>query len=142
MIRDILDGISIKLNEVFGNDYNIYADNTVEQGLIEPCFFISLINSTNIKFIGDRNYRKYPFDISYFALNDGDNTELLEVGEKLYSNLDFITLTNGNMIRGSNMNYEIIDGVLHFQIEYNVFLQKQKELEYMEDVQKDIGVDT
>ena len=37
--NDIIDGVSIKLNELFGEKYTIYTNN-VKQGLQFPCFFI------------------------------------------------------------------------------------------------------
>ena len=42
MINSIIEGISASLNAEFGDDYTIYTEN-VEQGLKEPCFFISCI---------------------------------------------------------------------------------------------------
>ena len=37
VIKDVTDGISIKINELFGDEYEIY-DNNTEQGMEKPCF--------------------------------------------------------------------------------------------------------
>ena len=53
MINSIIRAISVSLNNEFGDNYTIYTE-TVEQGLKEPCFFISCINPTNNLFLGKR----------------------------------------------------------------------------------------
>ncbi len=40
MLNDIMDAVTRRLNELFGDDYEIYTD-VVEQGLKEPCFLCS-----------------------------------------------------------------------------------------------------
>ena len=51
--NDIIDGVSIKLNELFENVYTIYTNN-VKQGLQFPCFFINSLPSNKKKLIGSR----------------------------------------------------------------------------------------
>ena len=45
MIKDIMDGVSNKLHEVFGQGYEIYGDRDIVQGLSPPCFFIAILNA-------------------------------------------------------------------------------------------------
>lgn len=40
MLNDIMDAVTRRLNELFGDGYEIYTD-AVEQGLKEPCFLCS-----------------------------------------------------------------------------------------------------
>lgn len=129
MIEDIINGISNTIYSVFGDDYKIYADNSIEQGLKNPCFFISVLNPSHENKLKDRCFRTYPFIIQYFPKNENDNIELLNVAETLIETLEFITLLNGDMIKGSNCNYEVVDGILHFKINFNVFLRKIRETE-------------
>ena len=42
MINDILKGVAEAVKNEFGDEYGIYT-NTAEQGLNEPCFFISVL---------------------------------------------------------------------------------------------------
>lgn len=47
MVNRIIDGISIRINEVFGDDYEIYSED-IEQGFKEPCFFYITFKSKKI----------------------------------------------------------------------------------------------
>lgn len=124
MVNDLIDGISIKLNQVFGDDVRIYGDEDVKQGLTEPCFFIAVLNPSQNNVIGTRSFRQNPFDIHYFPAVQGSNEELQGKASELYDALEYITLINGDVVRGTKMNYEIIGGVLHFFVNYNMFIRK------------------
>lgn len=134
-ITDIINGISIKLNEVFGDDYEIYADESIEQGLETPCFFISVLNPSQSNYINTRVQRRNPFLIQYFPKNENNNLELLGIAEQLMNNLQFITLENTDILKGSNINYEIVDGVLQFKINFNVVIRETKETIEMEEIE-------
>lgn len=125
MVNNIIDGISIKLNEIFGDDYEIYSEN-IEQGFNEPCFFISLLNQTNTPKLGNRSYREYPFDIHYFpSVSNEKNKEINDINEKLLDALEYISV-NDSLIKGSKINSEVVSNVLHFFVNYNVFIVKDK----------------
>lgn len=137
MVDELLTGISIKLNQVFGDGYEIYADRDIVQGLNEPCFFIAVLNPSQAKLLGQRYFRKYPFDIQYFPEDSGNNTELHKSASKLFEALEYITLLNGDLVHGTAMAYEIVDGVLHFRVNYNMFLKKETQLDPMETIDVD-----
>lgn len=128
MVNSIIDGISVRLNEAFGDEYEIYSEN-VKQGLKEPCFFIEHIITTNSPYLGSRAKRVYTFDIHYFGL---DRADLCATGEKMIDEMEYITLLNGDMLRGLNISAEVIDDVLHFHIDYQMMLKKVVEKEPME----------
>lgn len=134
MLEKIINGISNKIYEVFGDNYKIYADNNVKQGLKNPCFFISVLNPSQKTYLKGRYLKYYPFVIQYFPKTDNDNFELLSVGEKLTSELEYITLENSDSLKGINLSYEIVDGILNFKINYNVFIQKINKLDEMENL--------
>lgn len=134
MVDEILDGISIKLNQVFGEDYEIYADTDVVQGLKEPCFFISVLQSVQTAQLGTRFFRKYPFVVQYFPENDGCNSELHRVGTELFTVLEYITLPDTWALRGTDMNYETVDGVLQFKVVYTVFFRIEELKDKIETV--------
>lgn len=123
MINALIDGISIQLNKVFGDKYETHAEG-VEQGLEEPCFFIKVLNPNQEQIVGQRYFKNNPFDIHYFP--EKDNEECYEVAEKLFEALEYITLLNGDLIRGTDMNYEIINEVLHFFVKFNMHVNKIK----------------
>lgn len=46
------------------------------------------------------------------------------VASDLFEALEHITLINGDLMHGTKMNYEVIDGVLHFFVNYNAIVKK------------------
>lgn len=142
MIEDIINGISTKLYEVFGDDYKIYAGESIKQGLENPCFFISVLNPSQKNYLANKKFRNNPFIIQYFPKNE-DDLEMLSVAELLTDNLEFITLLNGDLIRGTQLKYEIVDGILNFKLNYDIFIRKIKnetDIECVSDIKHKVGV--
>lgn len=136
MILDITNGISIKLNDLFGDGYNTYTEN-VKQGLQEPCFFIKSLPVTTNQLLGNRKERRYPFDIAYFT--EGGNEEMMRVGEQMLDGLEHITLTNGDIVRCLSSEMEIVDDVLHVSVTYPVILNHVVTEEAMDTIATNIG---
>lgn len=131
MVNDVFDGISIKLNEEFGDSYPIYSEQ-VDQHFTEKCFYIDLLKPLIQPYVGDRYLRIYPFDIRFYPIeNNNMNVQMCDVADKLIEVLRYITV-DGNLVRGINMNYEIVDDVLHFMVQYNIIVKRIKEQEFME----------
>lgn len=124
MINDIVDGISIKLNQVFGDTFKIYYDEDVSQGLTEPCFFIAVLNPSQAKVIGNRYFRQHPFDIHYFPVVRDNNNELQGKALDLYEALESVTIADGDLVLGTKMNHEVVDGVLHFFVNFDMYVKK------------------
>ncbi|CAI3544726.1 phage tail terminator family protein [Clostridium neonatale] len=135
MLNKIITGISQKLDEEFNTEENegyiIHTEN-VEQGLEEPCFFIFSLKPSSKQLVGNRYERKYPFDIHFFPdteLVDGISTinnQINEVTERLFTALEYITVDN-SLVRGTSINAEIVDNVLHFFINFNMIVKKETE---------------
>lgn len=121
MLGDIVNGISIKLNSIFGDGYEIY-DEDVEQGIEEPCFFIKPLKTLSKPLLGKRKQKTYPFDIAYFP-KEG-NEEMMDVSEKALDGLEYITLTSGEILRAISPDAEIVDGVLHISVKYIAFFNE------------------
>ena len=137
MLSEIIDGIAVVINSIFGDEIEIYKDN-VTQGLKEPCFFVAILKPEVTPLIGTRSIRNNSFDIQYFPKES--NTEMLDVAEKLINSLEFITLLNGDILHGTGVSYEIIDNVLHFFISYNLTMIKVTDKTNMETLETDISV--
>ncbi|CAI3228387.1 putative phage protein [Clostridium neonatale] len=134
MLNKIIIGISQALDAKFNSEnegYIIHTEN-VEQGLEEPCFFIFSLKPSSKQLVGNRYERKYPFDIHFFPdteLVDGISTinnQLNEVTERLFTALEYITVDN-SLVRGTSINAEIVDNVLHFFINFNMIVKKETE---------------
>jgi len=137
LLNGIITGIAKALGAAFGSEYRVY-ENDVKQGLTEPCFFIALLKPERTPLLGDRAIWRNPFDIHYFPRDGGANTELYQVAESLVDALRYISLPNGDMLRGTSMSYEAVDGVLHFFVNYNMVVNIPKELPCMETLHTDM----
>ncbi|WP_315169498.1 phage tail terminator family protein [Metaclostridioides mangenotii] len=131
MINKLINGISIRLNQIFGDDYSIYTE-TVEQGFEEPCFFIKSIDPSKTPHPNKQSFREYLFDVMYFPESNDTNSEINSVTEYLFEGLEVIEVLNGDLKHGSNMHAETVDDKLHFFVNYNVILRKVEQYGNME----------
>lgn len=130
MINKIIDGISEAINKEFGDGYDIYTES-IEQGLEQPCFSILCLNPTNEQFFGKRYFRQNQFVIQYFPSTDEKNAECNAVRERMFDCLDII-IVNGDQTRGTKMKGEIVDGVLNFMLNFDMFVYRVQELDKMD----------
>lgn len=132
MVNEIITGISQAIFSEFGDSCKIYDEN-VKQGFKEPCFFIAQISSSESQRLGSRYHRPSLWDIHYFPKNG--RAEAREVGERLLCALEYIELPDGP-VRGTKMEYRLEDDVLHFFVNYDLFIYKVTEPdENMDDLE-------
>ncbi len=132
MLNNIIDGISIKLDKTFGESYTIYSED-VEQGINEPCFYCSFKSKQSI-LSKWQDIKKNSFDVHYFPKSNDKSFEINEIAEMLLEELEYIEI-DGDLVRGTNMNFEIIDNVLHFFVDYNYFTIKSNDTDKMDTVE-------
>lgn len=72
------------------------------------------------RLLENRYRRTHLFDVHYFS---GKNQDLYIVAEQLSTVLEWINLKTGPVM-GTGMNFRIIDGVLHFMVNYNLYVCK------------------
>lgn len=123
MINTIIAAISISLNREFGDGYEIMMEEN-HQDLQEPCFFISCLNPSIRLFLGKRYYRQNQFCIQYFPKTEDINEECNLVAERMLWCLEEI-VAEGDVMRGTGMRYEVVDGVLNFFVNYDCFVYKK-----------------
>lgn len=128
MINAIISAISVALFNEF--EYENHMEE-IKQDLKEPCFFISCLNPTTKLFLGRRYFRKNQFCIQYFPESNEPQAECNAVAERMVWSLDYITL-DGDLIRGTAMKHEVIDGVLNFFVNYDCFVYRVQEETPME----------
>lgn len=135
VIEAVIYGMAAKISEIFKDEakqgeskYPIYT-NGEEQGIEKPCFFIKYLTGNEGREIGQRD-RFYKDTLNFVIIGytlDGDETILHEMLEGLYE-LEYITATDGTLLRAMNLHPEIDDGVLHFLIDYKIFVKKESEV--------------
>ena len=135
MISKIIDGISMAIDQAFDGKHEIYADTDVIQNLAECSFFIAVLEPEQTQKAPNRYFRTHPIDVHYFPREAGNNAECHKVATRLFEILEYITLPDGDLVRGTEMRYEIQDNVLHFFVNYDVFLIRAEEEEVMEQLE-------
>lgn len=126
MLDDIMDAVTRRLDELFGDGYTIYTDG-VKQGLEEPCFFVQFLEPSEKPMIGRRYYRQTDMCVQYMPEDTQQSSrELNRVSDILMNGLEYITLGDGSPLRGTGRSHRMEDGVLTFFVSYNMFVVKPK----------------
>lgn len=121
MINAVIASISSVLYSAFG--YENYMEE-IKQDFKEPCFFIECISPSVKKFPGNRMQKQCQFCVHYFPESKSrPKEECYTVAETLEILLETIPL-NGKPVRGTDMHYEVSDGVLVFFVNYNCFFTR------------------
>lgn len=135
MINKIVDGISNALNQEFGDEYEIYQNN-VMQGVKEPCFFIAVLEPSKEQLLQNRFLQRNPFDVHYFPKRWDDNREMQEAAERMLDCLEWIIPEEP--IHGTEIRWQIEDGVLHFFVSYNVVRNRMIQKDLMQEITQNI----
>lgn len=117
-------GVIQKLKQ-FYPEIKVYGEE-ISQGFKAPCFFIEMFPTSESRVMGNRYKRYHAFDIHYFSDANDTNDDLHEMAERLYNQLEFITVNDDDLM-GTKMEHRIIKGVLHFFVHFNTFIYKQIE---------------
>ncbi|WP_459611998.1 phage tail terminator family protein [Clostridium botulinum] len=123
-INDLRIGINQVLDKEFPNTA-IYNEE-IEQGFEEPCFFIKVLSSGQDKELNIRYKKNISFDIHYFSDKEDINLDCNDMVDKLYEVLEYVKVNN-SLYRSSEMTHEVIDGVLHFMLQFNYHVLKEIE---------------
>lgn len=121
MNKEVVLGIVEALDTAFG--YPVHIDG-VEQELPLPCFLVEKVQGGQKKEIGNRYKNNNYFDIKYLTETEKPMMEILGVEEKLYDCLEYIEI-EGSPTKGTDMKGSVIDGVLHFFVNYNFHMFKR-----------------
>lgn len=132
MTNDVIYCISNALDKEFG--YEIHMEE-VKQDLVEPCFFVTLLDSETKHVVAKRYEKRNQICIQYFPESEQIQRECNGVAERLTSCLEYIEDEHGGFLHGIDMHYQVTDGILNFFINYNFHVIKtEAELEKMYDL--------
>jgi len=93
----------------------------IKQNLDPPHFFVRLLEPAHTQELGRRFRRELPFAVRYFS--EGGNEDLYAMAETLTAALQRIDV-GGRPVAGTNMRFQIVDGVLHFLVDYTLLVWK------------------
>ncbi|WP_313132639.1 phage tail terminator family protein [Anaerocolumna sp.] len=138
MVNDIINGITIKIDSLFDDNAVTYTEG-VEQDFQEPCFYVKLLRASQKQVLNNRYYLEHSFDVHYFPGTADKNAEMHDAASKL-AGLEYIT-SGDSLKRGTRMSYEIVDGVLHYFVQYNYYAYLTKEeVERMQNISVHNGI--
>lgn len=127
---DNINDLKLGINKILRSKFSNIAvhDEDIKQGFEKPCFFISVLNSYQKKEFNRRYRKNICFDIHYFSYKENVNNEFSNIADNLYEALEYVKI-NKNLYRANNMRHEVIDGVLHFFLNFNYHVFKRVEKE-------------
>lgn len=137
MINQILESISMALNQEFGDTYTIYMEE-VKQGLTEPCFFVFCLNPSCNLYFNKKYFRENLFCIQYIPATEEVKEECNAVAERMLGCLEVLSAEK-DKFRGSRMNFEVVDNVLNFYVNYNFFVYRLEGKEMMDSISETIN---
>ncbi len=137
MVNKIVEGAASALYEAMGEGYAIYR-NDLRQGLEPPCFLILSVGPSLAPQPSGIKLLTVPLDISCFPSDSGDNAEMQRTGLTVMDAVELIPLSEEKMLRGLRRSMEIVDGVLHISVTYEVFLRNVPDVDPMEVLDLDI----
>ena len=125
MGNDIVDGIAVRLGQLFP-DIEVHRDE-IAQGFDAPCFFIKTLRTVQTAKLDNRYFRRYSLDVHYFPqMNGSAMTDVQEVAAALLMGLEYI-LVGDSLVRAARTEYEVHDDVLHFMVDYDMFILRERE---------------
>lgn len=142
-------GVEIMLNQTYeaivkaiqqGFDQCEVLIDLPKEGRNTPYFYITVVNPSQEPRLGNQYQRIQPFEIQYFPKSESYTTECMEVAEKLFDMLEYI-LVGEELVKGSNMNLKLEEGILYFYVQFNAILVKQRNSDsLMQDLETRLGV--
>ena len=128
IINEVIKGISSKLHKL--TKYSVYVD-VKKNYVVFPCFYLKQLDQSQELSVGNRYWQEHSFDIWFMpnAADEGSDVreEIHKMAEAFFVELEYITLSDGSVIRGTDMHYRTTDGALHFFVSYNLFILKERE---------------
>lgn len=132
--QEIIDGLSLWLNNLFGEDYEIY-DTNVEQGLKEPCFLITAHNVTSNRFLNRREKRIIPITVQFFAVKDNNEKPALRnTADKIMDNIHIIELESGCSVLVNSKEYNITDDILNINLTFGLMMNAEYQSDCFENL--------
>lgn len=144
-VNDIISGVSRALNKEFGAGYTNYTEE-VKQGLKTPCFFIFCIDrksklmraNCGSQVLKKRYFLENRFCIQYLPSSENrGREECFAVAEKLPLLLEELEI-DSELLRGTDMSCEVVDGVLSFFVDYNFFAYESDNPTFMEEMERKV----
>lgn len=117
MLNNIINAVMVRLDSLYGDTCE-YLREIRESGGEKPTFFIKPLKPTRTRLIGTRGVELYPLDIAYFDFSS--RHDAYEVADTLLHNLDHIDIGDGHLLAHNDIEYNVVDEILHVVVTYRV----------------------
>lgn len=131
VVKEIRNALRTQYPE---NQYDVYTES-IEQGFTEPCFAIRQLRADVTPYPNRRTEIVQHFDVRFFPEGERPREQCRAVAETLT-----FLLRQLASLRGTVLNWEITDDVLHFFVSYRQFVRELPEEYRMEVLQLKTGV--
>ncbi len=125
--RAVMNGITSTLRGAYPDA--VISKEEVTQGMEIGAFIVSLISSDQAPLLGRRYHREPMFEVRYFGDSDGACTG---VADNLSILLETITTPDGDLLRGTGIDWRVEDNVLQFFVRYPYTARIVTEQDFME----------
>lgn len=134
MYNEIIAGIMKQLKDLFPEAG--IGTIPLEEGITKPYFEVGLLETYEKPVNGQRYFRSVSMYVNYYGPDSQHSiTDRNQVLDVLMDKLEYVTLDNGSLIRGTNRRGKNEGNVLSFQVEYQVHILKPGEPKNsMEDI--------
>lgn len=129
--NSVFDGVTLALHAAFPPPAKIHGGD-VQQGLTPGDFTVVIPAASQVPQLGMRYRREITVDVIYYP-RKGD-AECLAIADRLTQALEIITTPAGDQLRGRDLRFERVDGVLHALVEYPHYVYKERQETPMEDL--------
>lgn len=134
MYNEIMEGVLKRLRELFPEAR--IGTIPFGEGIAEPYFEVGFLETSEKTVNGQRYFRSVSVYVKYYCQDSEqklkDRNLVLEV---LMDKLEYITLEDGSLIRGSSRKGKYEEAALNFLVDYQVHILKARELqESMDDM--------
>lgn len=128
MVNSFLDAVTTQLGTTFGTDYHYYVED-VKQNLTTPAFTVDVLIPTE-RSRSPRLYdRAMPLVIHYFSDSKTNlKKDCYNMAERILECLEYLPYQN-TMLRGEDISWQIVDGVLQIFVTYRFRTIMSKETE-------------
>lgn len=121
MIQEVTKGICLAMDKEFNTETETYEIYTEERERMNPpCFSVFCIGHSRNAQTALRCRHSFQFHIRYHPAAAERQEECQAVSERLYKCLELIS-AGDDKIRGREMSGSMEDGVLIFQVKYDMF---------------------
>lgn len=117
MTEELLSAVAVALRGLTEEARPVYVGQ-VEQGLCPPCWLIVPAETVRTPLAQGRYLTHCQLDLHGFPDPTAGTAGLYELGERVLTAVELVTLPNGDRLRGRGARCRVIDGVLRCFVGY------------------------